>query len=67
MGFLTSNYESKQSWRGEIGLLSMSPRATRAKGFNNTFKSKATITNEFGSSIKTLNIRHPQNSNIEFF
>mmetsp|Transcript_35437 Transcript_35437/g.46656 ORF Transcript_35437/g.46656 Transcript_35437/m.46656 type:complete len:99 (-) Transcript_35437:104-400(-) len=57
MGFLVQNYESKQNWRREVGIVSMSPRATRNR-FIMTLRSKNTAT-DFANTIATLGIRHP--------
>ena len=43
MSFLVQNYETKQGWRKEVGLLPVSPRATKSK-FGGTMRSKGTNT-----------------------
>ena len=60
MSFLASNYETKQSWRKEVGVIN-SPRQTRNK-FGNTFKSKGTTTDQYSPTLK-----HPQDSHMNFF
>jgi len=64
MGFLVSNYETKQNWRKDVGIIiaagAKSPRATK---YGTTFRSVGTTTNSnFNPKQK-----HPKDSSIEFF